>query len=55
MSTFPAIGDTMVRCGMMGLLVAIFLFDLMELCAVLDLSGKMEEKHAEFRWTSFVA
>ena len=38
-----------------GVIRSIFLFDPMELCMVLDLSGKTMKRHTEFPWTSSVA
>ena len=55
LSIFPAIGNTMVGCVMLGLSEAFFLLDLRELCEVLDLSGKTGERHTEFPWTSSTA
>ena len=55
LSIFSAIEDTMVGCAMLGLSKAFFVFDLIELCEVLDLAGKTVERHTEFHWTSSVA
>ena len=37
LSIFPAIEDAMVGCAMLGLSEASFMFDLMDLCEVLNL------------------
>ena len=55
LSIFPAIGDAMFGCAMLGLSEAFFMFVLMDLCEVLDLPGKRVERHIEFPWTSYVA
>lgn len=45
----------MVGCAVLGLSEAFFLFDPMEICVVLDLSGKTMKRHTEFPWTPSVA
>lgn len=55
LSIFPATEDAMAGCAVLGLPEAFFMFDLMDLCEVLDLPGKSVERHVEFPWTSYVA